>query len=820
MLSFLKKMGLGKRVKPSTPPLDVVALPALSDEEIPRYPPFMKGLPVIAPERLVGTQLELIAKIRETAIVTGATFDTHFLGSINRFAAYAHLLPASQSHHHRGAGGLLRHAVEVGLWAMQAADKMLLDIAKTPQLRRELEPRWQYAVFAAALCHDAGKPVTDVIITSRDRGSIWKPIREDLYSWATANCLDAYFIEWREGRSKQHTALSNLIADRIIGPESLEWIGETNTELIVWLMESLNCNPSPNNPMHDIVVKSDQASVERDLKTLGVAMAGYDIGVPIERHLTDIMRRLVKERVWRVNEPGARVWNIDGHIYLVWPAVGEDLARQIREDGVPGIPRSPDGILDMLVDRELAFMRHLEGGGADFWKIRPAVLAEKIPEIKLSCIRLRDDNLISAVPVPAVDGLVIVEATASPKAPESNAPAVQKKEVPVAVASPVSPEPNIDRSTGEILPPVAVIDSVCPEEISSSSSIEIRPAVGSAALEQPMQRPVPEKTQEVPSPPPGKDGKVQEAVDVECQIGEALRFIIEQLNKGKKSWGEDALIDPEGFLRLRWPNAFAGLGFTSKFILDELGGRDWLWADPLAPLKKIIDTEFSDGVAKSIRLERNITFTLEREVGFTVAQSATKSQESDGGYQCTDSPLGEGDAPRVVHEHREPGVQEGVSIKVAADNEISEQSRGSTQETEVLPREKKKKSRLAPKGGATTSARSGDQKESQASSLPSSDSHETNVGAEEAGSAEKSRMAPIPASHPVSYAGLIPVLVAIEQFKEDGDGMRTCDRSLLLQQARRMGIKLRHGDVIMLGSSGNADFILEGSIVKYRIAAS
>ncbi|KAA3419555.1 TraI domain-containing protein, partial [Streptococcus pneumoniae] len=35
-------------------------------------------------------------------------------------ARFAHLLPASQSHHHRGAGGLLRHSLEVGLWALPA----------------------------------------------------------------------------------------------------------------------------------------------------------------------------------------------------------------------------------------------------------------------------------------------------------------------------------------------------------------------------------------------------------------------------------------------------------------------------------------------------------------------------------------------------------------------------------------------------------------------------------------------------------------------------------------------------------------------------
>lgn len=215
-----------------------------SSDEIPRYPPFMKGLPVVPPEKLVETQSALIERIADTAIAPPTQFERYYLPAIERFARFAHLLPASQSHHHRGAGGLLRHSIEVALWALQSADKVLLDAAKTPYQRREMEPRWQLAVFLAALCHDAGKPVTDLVVTNMDRTTLWKPIKEDLYDWARKNGIEAYFLDWREGRARQHTALSNLIADRIIGAEALEWIEEGGTELIVWLMESLTCNPS------------------------------------------------------------------------------------------------------------------------------------------------------------------------------------------------------------------------------------------------------------------------------------------------------------------------------------------------------------------------------------------------------------------------------------------------------------------------------------------------------------------------------------------------------------------------------------------------
>jgi len=392
------------------------------DLEVPRYPPFVKGLPTLAPERLIQSQDELLVQLARVVTVSKSLYEQHYLGVLRRFVSYCHLLPASQAHHHRGAGGLLRHSIEVGLWAAQASDKLLLDLGSTPAQRRQIEPRWQLTAFVAGLCHDVGKPATDLVVTSHDRTKVWKPLTENLSDWATANDISAYFLDWRPGRAKQHVALSNLLADRIIGAETLGWIEEGGTELVVWLMEALNANPGARNPLFDLVATSDQASVERDMKTLGVAMAGYELGVPVERHLTDIMRRLIREGVWQVNEPGARVWNIGGAVYLVWPAAGDEIASKVREDGVPGIARTGDGILDMLIERQLAFVRDHDDGER-FWKVVPAVLEAKFNKrVVLSCIRLRDDAMISSVPLASVQGLVINGSDAAEIAAEEEQP--------------------------------------------------------------------------------------------------------------------------------------------------------------------------------------------------------------------------------------------------------------------------------------------------------------------------------------------------------------------------------------------------------------
>ena len=582
VFSWFKKKAVVIR---QAPPPSVIS--SVADDEIPRYPPFMKGLPVVPPERLLNTQKELLEHIANTAIATPEILKRYYIPALQRFASFAHLLPASQSHHHRSAGGLLRHSMEVALWALQSADKVLLDSARTPALRREMEPRWQLAVFLAGLCHDAGKPVTDVTVSNRERSAVWKPIKEDLYEWASRNQVSAYFLEWREGRARQHTVLSNLIADRMIGAGMLEWIEEGGTELIVWLMESLADNPGPGNRLHDLVIKADQASVERDLKTLGVAMAGYELGVPVERHLTDVMRRFIQEGRWLVNEPGARLWHIDGGIYLVWPAAGEEIARQINEDGIPGIPRTPDGILDMLVERKMASIREDASPENRLWKIAPAVLTEKIPDLKLPAIRLRDDTLVSSVPIPAVAGKILKENEEAKTDEAVTAVSGQKDSMP----------PGAESGT--------------PQTFQEPVEAKVSPVI-STPIEQP---PAPQEKPVVKekSVPKGITGAASDHaytsnpdISLEGPVGEALKALAQDLKLGDKVWGNDVVLDSEQQVLLRWPTAFSGYGLTPKAILAELSEKTWLWIDPLAPLKKVLDREVAGVLGKFIRLKHDV----------------------------------------------------------------------------------------------------------------------------------------------------------------------------------------------------------------------
>lgn len=595
------------------------------DEDIPRYPPFMKGLPVLPPQKLVDAQFELLDQIQSSVIVKKELYEKHYLGAIRRFAAFAHLLPASQSHHHRGAGGLLRHSMECGLMALQGSDKMLLDLGRPPSHRRELEPRLQLAAFLGGLCHDAGKPATDVVVTSHDRELIWRPIKENLWDWAQSSGLDSYFLEWRPGRNKQHQALSNLLSERIITNETLAWIAEGGTELVVWLMESLNENPTATNPLFELIKRADQQSVKRDLETMGTAMAGYEVGVPVERSITDKMRTLVRQGIWGVNEPGARVWNIGGHIYLVWPAAGQELAQSIRDEGIPGIPRTCDSILDMLVERQLAFLPEGHDTQDRLWRIAPDSITAKIPGKELTCIRLRNDSLVSTIPIARVPGVVVglagaeVESTAtSATASATTSTSAQRDDQPSQqVTAEAAPKPKAERSKPQ---PSAQVEEGGTAAPAGGPSYPHDPETGEITDPEVFgQGPRDEASSPDPAQPPAQAAQPKEkpkrtdppTVKFDGAAGEGLKALIDDLKSGTRQWDVDVRVDADEHVLITWPSAFAGYGLTGKVLLEEMSVNEWLWIDEDNPLRKLQDLEVAKGeTIKVLRLAYEASYAF------------------------------------------------------------------------------------------------------------------------------------------------------------------------------------------------------------------
>lgn len=563
--------------------------------DIPRYPPFMQGLPVYSPATLLGTQQELMCDIK-AIIANEQLLSEHYYPAITRLASLVQLLPASQSHHHRGAGGMLRHSLEVGLWALQQTEGKLIRGVVTPQLRKVIEPRWRLTVFLAGICHDLGKVVTDISVTDHSNEMRWRPYNQSLYDWANSHSIKNYFLHWQENRGKKHTNVSSTLLSYIVCQDTLDWLSNGGTDPLIWLTESLNNNPGSTNQIHNFVVKADQLSVEHDLKSMGVAMAGYEIGVPVERYLTDIMRRLVQEGIWRINEPSARVWNIEGTTYLVWPMAGEEIARRCKDEDIPGLPKTGDGILDMMVEREIAFMRSSEEADP-FYYISPDVVTEKIPNMRMKAVRLRDHALISTMPIAPVPGQIH---SSKHPAKEAIQTAPVKMDTNQGELS-FTPQSICSAPIEHVQIPLSTVPST-----PDNSSCAVGQLVNDAVLV--MSEPIKNEM------PPIQESEAQSVAfstlpaaparlsrdEMEGAMGELLRVLLGEFESGKKSFFALAVKLSDESIYLKWPDAFAGYGFTPKQILTELSEHGWLIA--ASDVAKVGDAEFPTGVSKSIKL--------------------------------------------------------------------------------------------------------------------------------------------------------------------------------------------------------------------------
>ncbi|MCY1540357.1 integrating conjugative element relaxase, PFGI-1 class [compost metagenome] len=100
-----------------------------------RYPPYQEGFPGLVPGEwfMHRYQKELIDRIEGSIGLPEVEFQSYVLPILNNFAKVAHLLPASQNHHHAGPGGLLRHSLEVAALCLDVCLTTAFDTVEIAQ---------------------------------------------------------------------------------------------------------------------------------------------------------------------------------------------------------------------------------------------------------------------------------------------------------------------------------------------------------------------------------------------------------------------------------------------------------------------------------------------------------------------------------------------------------------------------------------------------------------------------------------------------------------------------------------------------------------
>lgn len=379
------------------------------DEASLKYPPFLVGLPARVPGKFLLNAHA--AKVRSIASGIGLPpreFDRLILPVLDSFASFAHMLPASQAHHHRGAGGLLAHSLEVAVHALNACQVTSFDHDRYPAERIKRRDRWNAAAVLAALMHDVGKPLYDLRVTDASAEKIWQPVANSIPEWAQENGVERYFFHWNPNRHDVHKHLSTTMIDRLLPKELRLWLMEAGQDLYFAMVNAIACDDE-KSILTGLVIKADSTSVEADLRKWGGDASGKSalgIGVPVSSLVVDTMRHLKSIGVWKVNEVGHRVWVIGDGVYVAWVQGVKDITEELNEKGVKAVPRSADALGEVLLDHHIL---ERSPDGSIYWSVFPDLLSDGRPKpIKLKCVRLAASNLLFPFePVPqSIAGVV------------------------------------------------------------------------------------------------------------------------------------------------------------------------------------------------------------------------------------------------------------------------------------------------------------------------------------------------------------------------------------------------------------------------------
>jgi len=290
--------------------------------------------------------LDQTNRLRNIERLVGATpevFDEFFLSSIETFALAAQLVPASMYDHHREPGGWIDHTLEVVENALQARKRSILPPGTKPEAIHEVEFIWTFAVFAAALLHDAGKLLSLTHLQPLPTGAVWTPGGLTLHEAGVTR----YSVTWArypyELQTVSSVALMGMLPKR--GLSMLFRDQEVLRSIISTLTDDYQAGP-----LGKIINDADQESV-RQYVAPGIERTSLpNVPVkPLSQRVVRALRLEIDESSMKLNTNGGAGWVKDGSIWLVCKVAIKRVRERLDGEGTTDIP-DDERIYDMLLD--------------------------------------------------------------------------------------------------------------------------------------------------------------------------------------------------------------------------------------------------------------------------------------------------------------------------------------------------------------------------------------------------------------------------------------------------------------------------------------
>ncbi|MCI4411471.1 MAG: TraI domain-containing protein, partial [Thiotrichales bacterium] len=228
------------------------------------------------------------------------------------------LLPASQSHHHSGPGGLARHTIEVANIACRIRRGRLLPKGVSQEERTAEQHRWTVAIILAACLHDAGKVISDTQVDglSRDGKQLrWNPSGGSMLDIG----IDRYRVTFKEHDYSEHTQLGADLMPMLCPKPMMSWLG-ANASLMTALRAYLSGARDTTlevQSISDIVTKADQASVKLDIGQGTQVRFNVVRTRPLIEILMESLNHLLLNDGFKINQSGGAAFVYESDIFMV-----------------------------------------------------------------------------------------------------------------------------------------------------------------------------------------------------------------------------------------------------------------------------------------------------------------------------------------------------------------------------------------------------------------------------------------------------------------------------------------------------------------------
>jgi conjugal transfer pilus assembly protein TraI len=471
------------------------------------------GIAVVTVEALLASHDDLLSRIKLCYGADKATFEKDLLDPIWRLAAYVNVLPATADNYFCELGGLFRLALEVGFYALQGTDGHIVSGRATISTRRQLEPRWRLATFFAGLCCELHRTLSQLVVTD-ERGEEWPAYLGPLTSWLVQRKSPRFFIRWLP-KSTETRALGLFALPHVVPGSTMQHLATANSVVVPQLLASVAGIPMyrDQNVLVDLVKRATALVIDRNLIANANRYGRPILGAHIERYLIDAMRRLIgAHSAWSPNQERSRVWHGPEGLFIVWPNAVTEIRKLLEEDQLPGIPQSPQTILEILTGAGIFVPA---SDKSPLWSISPPPGKNAVDAVKLSSPEIllpaHSEHKPLQEPLIAAAG----PSKAAPKPQEKSGERLPSDQGELSLSEPVetqSPQgPNIVITTdGEVV-------DTAPAKTTKATDLEPPPALTS------------------PSAPDEPVFRLSAPMRLQPQVREALAAAIDSMNGDAKA---------------------------------------------------------------------------------------------------------------------------------------------------------------------------------------------------------------------------------------------------------------------------------------------